>query len=292
MKKMFEKYITGLTVGHKLVDNAGNIISNSNGNIAIRGKVRCVGSDGSVINTHNCTVYGGRRFILEAILKQAPVESQQLTLNKILNINDGVTVTNAEKLERAICLVGVGVGGAGTTFGTKIDSTANDNNLFNIIPMRTVRQPLTGDDAAKYFMRKVETINGETFYNYYLKKVECDGIQAKHERTDYQPSIEDNDAVHDVNNPLSLYNIQVLTTIHIEISASDIKDYFRASEGNLNMSRFNELALYYGIPVTITAGANSYTDYVLVEAFSHLTFNNRPMDEEGSRYDFTYYLIA
>ena len=74
--------------------------------------------------------------------------------------------------------------------------------------------------------------------------------------------------------------------------ASDIKDYFRASEGNLNMSRFNELALYYGIPVTITTGDTSYTDYILVEAFSHLTFNNRPMDEEGSRYDFTYYLIA
>ena len=292
MKKIFDKYITGLNVGHKLVDKSGNIVSNSDGNLRIRGKIRCVGSDGSVINTHNCTVYGGRRFLLEAILRQAPVESQQLTLNHILNVNDNVTVTNAEKLERAICLVGVGTGGAGTTFGSKIDSTANDNNLFNIIPMRTVRQPLTGDDAGKYFMRKVESINGETFYNYYLKKVECDGIQAKHERTDYQPSVEDNEAVHDQNNPLSLYNIQVLTTIPIEISAADIKDYFRASEGNLNMSRFNELAFYYGIPVTITAGDNSYTDYVLVEAFSHLTFNNRPMDEEGSRYDFTYYLIA
>ena len=291
MKKVFSNMMDGFKLGHRLFDKGGNLVASSTP-LTIRGKVRVTGADGSVVNTHNCTVYNGRRFILESLLRQEPVDTQMLTLNKILNINKDVTVTAAQKLERAICLVGVGTGGAGTTFGSKIDSTMNDNNLFNIIPLRTVRSPLTGDDAEKYFMRKYENVGGEPFYNYYLMKVSTDGIVTKHENTAYKPSIEDNDAVHDTNNPLSLYNIQVMTTIPIEISENAIKDYFRATDGNINMARFNELALYFGIPVTITAGDNSYTDYVLVEAFSHLTFNNRAMDTEGSRYDFTYYLIA
>lgn len=296
MKKTFSD-MYGLSnpckLTHRLVDNDGNVlVSKERANLSIRGKVRCVGSDGSVINTHNCTVYGGRRFILEAILRQLPAAAQQLTLNEILNINDDVSVTDNEKLSRCICLVGVGTGGSGTTFGSVVDATANDNNLFDIKPLRTVSSPLSGEDAQKYFMRKIETINGTNYYNYYLKKVSCDGIFAKHENVDYEPQESDNEAVHDPNNPLSLYSIQTLTTIPIEISSDDLKDYFRAKDGDINMARFNELALYIGVPKTIVSGESSYEDYVMVEAFSHLTFNNRPMDNEGARYDFTYYVLT
>ena len=278
---------------HKLYDDSGNpIVTGARPTLSVRGKIRCVGADGSIINTHNCTVYGGRRFIIESLFRQIPAADQQLTLNKILNVNDQVTLTDEEKLSRCVCLVGVGTGGAGTTFGSVIDATANDNNLFNIIPMRTISSPLSGDNAEKYFMRKLETINGSNYYNYYLKRVDCNGVFAKHENVDYEPKESDNDAVHDENNPLSLYNIQTFTTIPIEISSDDIKDYFRATDGDINMARFNELALYIGIPKTVHSGETTYTDYVLVEAFSHLTFNNRPMDNEGARYDFTYYVLT
>lgn len=291
MKKAFHNLMDDFTLSHRLFDKDGKLVSQS-APLMIRGKIHITGSDGSVINTHNCTIYNGRRFILESLLRREPVAGQMLTLNKILDINKDFSVTGPQKLERAICLVGVGIGGAGTTFGSKVDSTMNDNNLFKIIPMRTSRTPLTGEDANKYFMEKYETIKGEPYYNYYLKKVESAGIVTKHEQTSYEPKVEDNEAVHDSSNPLSLYNIQVMTTIPIEIAEEDLKDYFRAMDGNINMARFNEMSLYFGIPVTISNGGRTYTDYVLVEAFSHLTFNNRPCDTTGSRYDFTYYLIA
>ena len=42
MKKIFDKYITGLNVGHKLVDKSGAIVSNSDGQIRSFLKLFCV----------------------------------------------------------------------------------------------------------------------------------------------------------------------------------------------------------------------------------------------------------
>lgn len=282
----------------RLIDAVtGKNISEGMSSIRIRSKIRCVGSDGSVLNTQNCTIYGGRRFILESICRNIPKASQCLTLNTILNINEDITPANAELyLNRAICLVGVGDGGATTTFGQVYDAKSNDNNLFNIVPLRTV--PVGADLSAAerlvYFMRKRVIINSEAYYQYFLKKVANSEIYAKHQNVNYTPTIADNDPEKDSNNPLSLYPIQTFTTFAIPIADTDVKEHYQVNEGTLKSARFNELALYYGIPTQVTDAITGevYTDYIGVEAFSKLTFNNRPMDNEGSKYDFVYYIIT
>lgn len=285
-----------LNIRDRLVD-ARTGESVNGGEMRIRTKIRCVGSDGSVLNTQNTTVFGGRRWLLETIFRKLPNTSQMLTLNTILGINeDKQPASPNDLLNRCICLVGCGTGGASLTFGQVIDATANDNNLFAITPLRTVPvgADLSANERLSYFMRKRVTINNEPYYNYYLKKVTNNEIVTKHQNVNYIPAIEDNEPVKDANNPLSLFPIQTFTSVPIAISDVDIKEYFRATEGNLKASRFNELSLYIGIPVTVTDPVTQevYTDYIAVEAFSKLTFNNRPMDSEGTKYDFNYWIIT
>ena len=265
--------------------------------IRIRGKIRCTGWDGSVLNTQNCTIYGGRRFVIESIFRNVPKESQMLTHNHILGINDTIQPASPnDYLNRQVCLMGLGRGGASLTFGQINDAKANDNNLFEIIPLRTV--PVGADlsvaERKEYFMRKRVTINNEVYYQYFAKLVSNTEVYSKHQNANYTPAVEDNAPEKAANDPLSLYPIQTFTTIPIAVSDVDIKEFFQVTEGNLKASRFNELALYYGIPVTVTDPVTNeqYIDYIGVEAFSKLTFNNRPMDNEGSKYDFVYYIIT
>lgn len=276
------------TVSHKFYDNNGNIIS-KNKNSRLRGKLRGVGYDGSIINVQNSTAYNGRRYILESIFKQSPISSQKLTLNSILGINadtDSRSVAS-EYNARKICLAGVGTGGASTTFGDVYDASVNDNNLFNIIPLRCVptTSDLTTEEQAEYALKLTKTINSINYYLYYLKIVTPNAISVQLQSTNYTPSTSDNTPTKDSSNPLYSTNIDVYDIIPISISESDIKEYFKVNDGNITNARFNEIALFEGYYDSILK------DYIHVEAFSHLTMNNRPMDTDGAKYDYNYYLI-
>ncbi len=278
------------SVNHRLYTENGNIISYSAGSKPVRGKLRGVGSDGSVINAQNCTAYNGRRFILESLLRQTPISTQKLTLNNVLNINSDTDsrTSAAEYAARKICLVGIGIGGAGETFGQVYDASVNDNNLFSVIPMRVV--PISADLSAseqkQYAMKRQETINGSQYYCYYLKVVNPDAISVTLNSTNYSPTTEDNTYNHDASDPLSSENISVYATIPISIEATDAKEYFTYKYGSLKQARFNEMALFeaYYDP--------ELQNYIHCECFSHITMNNRPMDTDGSKYAFNYYLIT
>lgn len=298
MKMLGKRAHDFVGIKDKLVDaKSGALVSESMNSLRIRGKIRCVGYDGSVLNTQNCTIYGGRRSVIELLFRNIPKESQMLTLNTILDINAATQpATPADLLNRCVCLMGAGDGGASMTFGQVIDAKANDNNLFSIKPLRTV--PVGADLSAAerevYFMRKRVTINNEVYYQYFLKKVSNTEVYTKHQNVNYTPAIEDNDPEKDPNDPLSLNPIQTFTTVPISVADVDLKEHFRIQDGTLKNARFNELALYVGIPTIVRDPVTNetYTDYIAVEAFSKLTFNNRPMDNEGSKYDFVYYIIT
>ncbi len=284
-------------VAHRLYDSDGNLVARNGPSLKIRGKVRCVSKNGDVLNCSNTTIYPGRRFLLESLLRLLPNATQQLTLNTVLDINAAVTPSSpTDLLDRKICLVGVGDGGASLTFGQVYDARANDNNLFHQIPLRTVSvgSDLSTQDRTQYFMRKRVTYGADQYFNYYLKAFPIPTIEAKHQNVNYIPNEADNDPSKPPDSPLVLYNIQVYTPLEIKITENDVKGHYQAENGNLNLARFNEMALFFGIPVTVTDPSNSetYTDYIAVEAFSHLTFNNRGMDSAGSSYDFQYFLIT
>jgi hypothetical protein len=295
---LYEKINTDAAViSHRLYDENGQLVAGNDAPLKIRGKIRCVGKDGSVLNCGNTTIYPGRRFVLEAIFRMVPNADQMITVNKALNINAIKTPANPEDyLKRAVCLVGVGDGGAGLTFGDVHPVHMNHNNLVAHRPLRTVPvgNDLTQEEKQTYYMRKRETVSGVQYYNYYLKKINTDQIFVMHEKVAYTPTTEANDPTLDKDSPLVLNNIQVYTVINIPITEKDIKEYYRAEYGNINLSRFNEMSLFFGLPVIIQDPDTSedYTDYIVVEAFSKLSFNNRPMDEENSAFTFQYYLIT
>jgi hypothetical protein len=297
---LLEKLNTNIpSISHRLYDDNGNLVACNKQSLKIRGKVRIEGKDGSVLNCGNTTIYPGRRFILESLFRLLPNASQTIPINSAgyLNINADLTPASQDDyLKRSICLVGVGDGGAGLTFGEVYDAKANDNNLFHMIPMRTVPvgSDLSEADRAVYFMKKRNTHGSEQYYDYYLKKFEIPSINVVHENVNYTPSPDDNAPDMDPSNPLVLYNIQVYVAINIPISENDVKESYRADNGNIRMARFNEMALYFGLPIQVTDSVTQeqYTDYIITEAFSHLTFNNRAMDNEGSSYSFVYYLLS
>lgn len=284
----------GMNVGDKLVEigNRGII----GGNIGYNSRVICKDKDGNIVSDQkNTTLYGGRRFILEKLYNKTPIPNQQLTLNTILNINASeAPVQVSDYNNRIICLFGLGIGGASNNFGEVYNPTGNENNLYEIIPLRTVPvgNDLSSAERQQYFMRRKVSIGGSLYYQYFLKKFTVSDINVKLSGANYIPTEEANDPMHDPMDPLSLEAINEFLFNTINVSEFDVKEQFLIDEGNLNTARFNELALYYGIPKTVTVEGETYTDYIMVEAFSKITFNNRPMDTEGAKYDFQYYIIT
>jgi hypothetical protein len=295
---LIEKIHTNVpAISHRLYDGDGNLVAANTAPLKIRGKIRCVGNDGTVLNTGNTTIYPGRRFVLEALFKLVPNVAQMITVNQALNINPTLAPSSQEDyLKRAICLVGVGDGGAGLTFGEVHPVHMNHNNLVSHRPLRTVPigNDLSPEEKAVYFMKKQVVYKGSQYYDYYLKKIEANQIYVMHENVNYIPNPDANDPELDPDSPLILNNIQVYTVINVPITEKDVKEYYRAENGNINLSRFNEMALFFGLPVQLEDPATHemYEDYIAVEGFSKLSFNNRPMDEENSSYTFQYYLIT
>lgn len=297
---MYTRLNSGTPVlSHRLYDDKGQLVARSDNFCGqIRGKVRIIGSDGSVINQTNMTIYPGRRFVLEAILKVNADEKHIRTLNEALGINHIAKPSDDIKARRKVCLVGIGDGAAkATEFGNVYGVRANDNNLVNIIPLRTIPDGtfLTGSDESKYYMRATgETIGGNKYTNYYLKEVFANEIVVKLKDTDHRPQETDNAPEKDPSDDLVLYNVQVNAIFDIQITQDDVKGYFQAKEGNINKAKFNEMSLFFGTKVELAPNAQGEVrqDYVAVEAFSRLSFNHRAMDSAGSSYRFLYYLIS
>jgi hypothetical protein len=284
-------------ISHRLYDGNGDLVAVSTNLTKVRGKIRCVGKDGSILNCGNTTIYPGRRFVLEALFRLVPSVPQMVTINQALGINPTTTPQNQyDYLSRAICLVGVGDGGAGLMFGEIYPVHMNHNNLVAQRPLRTVPigNDLSPEERGVYFMRKQAVYDGSQYYDYYLKKISPDQIYVMHEKVNYTPDAEANDPQLAPDSPLILNNIQIYTIVNIAITDKDVKEYYRAVNGNLNLSRFNEMALFFGIPVELEDPTTheNYIDYIAVEAFSKLSFNNRAMDTEDSSFTFQYYLIT
>jgi hypothetical protein len=290
-----------LKTSRHIYDKRGNIIASNSREPRIRGTLRGV-NNGNALVAHNNTGFQGRRFLLEAISRTLPNSAQQLTLNNILDINGLVTPDNPLTLHnRAICLYGFGCGGSTLTFGQVYDSSINDNNLFEIFPMRVVpvENDLSPTEREEYFMKRIAPAGkypgGDQYYEYYLKKTTHTGIMTRLDNVNYTPQIEDNTPIElkDANAPLALHNIDVKTNYPIRIAGDDGLEYYRLTAGNLRYARYNEIALFYGLPVTLNVSGGpdtygeEYTDYIAVEMYSHLTFDNIRLDGSSNDYTFT-----
>lgn len=296
---------------HKLLDSMGNVVYDSTARGAvIKGRLKCIGSDGSVLFANNQTIYPGRKFILERLFGKQADASQSYFVDDVIwrtfmggadTSYRGNGITNATTNDRTIAYFGVGVGGCGLNFGNVYATSTNAVNANNLIPLRVVEESALANDNDEEvinFKNKYKLcVYKDGLYYFFLKKFEAPVVNAtcfsNEGSTNYDPVTEGvwTQSIAGTTDPLNIYPIQTYVSINIDLSASDLKEYYMQVDGNLTQCRFNELCLFAGKEVSTTVGPNGIVlpnEVAKVEAFSHLTFNNRPMDSDGASYTFTY----
>lgn len=270
-------------------------------------EVECTNEFGEVLfKKSNIILLGGRRFTLEKLFNITPKDTGRLTLNKILADLKGQSAIAEEsydqeftskhgagpRKEQCVCLFGVGNGGSAMEFGSLANPVAKESNLYNILPMRYVEEEHKDDveETRKYYMHFVNTLaDGSKRHAYYLKKFEeTPTIKLVVDNgVEYSPVNADNNPNYgnSTNSYVLTDDVDAYIEIKLKISSDDIREYFDETEG-IESSRINELALYFGYPAS--DDTDVWVDYIGVEAFSKLTFNNEPLTEESKELNIVY----
>lgn len=235
----------------------------------------------------NIILIGGRRFTLEKLFNITPNPAQRITLNSLFHVNEAEPPYNGvgPRPGRAVCLFGVGRGGSNLTFGSVKAPTAREYNLYDQVPMRYVLKSddLTAEERKKYYLKVEEGDH----YAYYLKTFElAPRLVMKVGDQEYVPDLSDNNPIDDTSGAIiDREDVDVYVEIQLKLSAEDVREYFKATEG-LSMARVNELALY--IAYQPDHLPEVWTDYLAIEDFSKLTFNNEPLDDETKELNIIY----
>lgn len=217
----------------------------------------------------NTVVIGGAILALEH-LTATTADFMPGTLNSILNINADVADTSGSR--PSIALFGLGTGGASLDFGSIVAKDIKSRNIPGLVPMR-VGENLSGPDAAKYFMKKLNS-DGTT-YSWYLKEF-ADAIQIKTLWKDaLEEDVDGTEITSEVYDSDRTEGIESFAEIKISLNINDVRDYF-LSIGEQDMARYNTLGIYTGNKVTLPDGS---TDYVNVRLFAYTNFNNRDLSQ-------------
>lgn len=235
----------------------------------------------------NIILIGGRRFTLEKLFNITPNPAQRITLNSLFHVNEAEPPYNGPgpRPSRCVCLFGVGRGGSNLTFGSVKAPTAREYNLYDMVPLRYVPKSndLTAEERKKYYLR----VDEGDHYAYYLKTFEVKPrLVMKVGDQEYVPDLSDNNPVDEVSGAIiDRQDVEVYVELQMKLSAEDAREYYKATEG-LTMARVNELALFVGYQPDHQADV--WTDYLGVEDFSKLTYNNEPLDDETKELNITY----
>jgi hypothetical protein len=234
----------------------------------------------------NIILVGGRRFTLEKLFNITPNDNQRITLNNLFNVNESEPELTGvgPRREKVVCLFGVGRGGSNLTFGSVKNPNAREYNLYDMVPMRYVDEDsdLTQEEKNKYYLRVQE---GDKIA-YYLKKFELTPrIVMRVGDQEYVPDLSDNNPVDTAGELIESEDVDCYVELQLKISADDVREFFRDTEG-LEQARINELSLYTAYQPEHAAGV--WTDFLGIEAFSKLTFNNEPLDDATKELNIIY----
>jgi hypothetical protein len=234
----------------------------------------------------NIILVGGRRFTLEKLFNITPSQGRGITLNNLFHVNEAEPELTGvgPRREKVVCLFGAGRGGSNLTFGSVKNPNAREYNLYDMVPMRYVdaNDDLVADERSKYYLR----VEQGDKVAYYLKKFEIEPrIVMKVGDQDFVPDLSDNSPVDATGDIIERQDVDCYVELQLKISADDIREYYRSTEG-LEQARINELSLYVGYQPDHATGV--WVDYLAVEAFSKLTFNNEPLDDETKELNIIY----
>lgn len=214
----------------------------------------------------NQIVLGGALFILEKIFNtSAPISTGYL--NDIMGVATYEPVTTIYPKDTAVCLFGVGIGGASDNIAASVnDVKFYENNIVSMVPLRQTSMALTSEEAPKYWFKK---LNPDGTISYYLKKFETNP-EIKVLWKDAEGD-EDGTAVEaGVENTSRTEPIETFVELILKISKKDVREYFELN-GNISQARINSIGLFTGIPGLLADGTS---DYKQVKMFSKLNIPN------------------
>lgn len=234
---------------------------------------------------------------LEARTGTPPRNDLQTTLNHKYGVQPDLTPTSGTR----VLYFGVGINGRATVddgFLTKPRPVKTTNmDLYLPVPIRCVpvEQDLTPSQRINYRMRRVETIGGDNYACYYLKRlaytdeevrysqIDTNGVEIDY-AIDYSnltptpPAPPLNGVVTD---PASEVNISVTANVHLT-GEELIEGITVKYDGNLDYAVVSEIGLYSGEDRVVSAvdylGTSfTYTEAILAQLACHFTWNGMDM---------------
>lgn len=217
--------------------------------------------------------------------------------------------------DSTISMFGVGMGGAGDTFGEVYDPDFRQNSITTWLPFRVSSVPslnvggstLYGseyrEERNKYHFLRFNTTQGapvSSRYGWYLK--EFDSVAQPKSLWKNAPNLKSDGteiaSSNDVLNGPAGVGIETLVEFVIHISSDDIYEYFKAN-GLTNVSRYNTIGLFTAkleTPGAMTTPdgwkvssssilADGWKEAYNVRLFSVVTFNNMALQQKP---DITY----
>ena len=251
-------------------------------------EVECRNELGELLfKKHNTILMGGRRFTLEKLFNVTSTSSRVVLKNGTLvedNTSKDAEDGKGPAKEKCVCLFGVGDAGATVEFGTVAKPSADETNLYHLIPLRyvptseaeTVNEDGNGGKLAngRYYMTAQMTEEtGQSYTAFYLKTFnEKPIIVLKSNGAEYNPPTSNNAKYGDSNITYATADdVDAYVQLSLKINATDVREWYDETKEN-EQPRINELSLFIG-------EYNENTkDYDNVECFSKLTFNNEPLD--------------
>jgi hypothetical protein len=242
-----------------------------------------------VYRTHNSTVLPGRMSLLENAFGIVPnPEDHTLTLNNILGIPHGQTnnvILN--RLERKADYFMIGNGATSLSVPGKVYSPKNyETKLFKEIPFRfvPVSTDLNSAEKAMYRFRKIVEISGNDYIGYFAKKFDPGNLYLEYNDARYTPQESDTAPVDENDSSHRLRGGAVLVYIHFQLSIEEkeVKEFFKVTQGTLELASVNELGLVYSADLPNNIDPTERYELAGAELFSKVTSKDYPLNSEGS----------
>lgn len=185
--------------------------------------------------------------------------------------------TNTTVPQEVICGFMVGNQGAGATYNTVRPVNRASRSVPGPVPFRVVPidEDLEGGERDMYFMRVVR--NG--FAYYYAKKFEV--------TREFSIQYEDGTTVPvDVDTSSEKF-IKVFTRYKAFVDQTDIREYFKITEGSTIKSLINSIGLVSGYPGT---GLDGKEEWYNIRGITTMNMENQELKDSESTIDFNYRL--
>jgi len=161
-----------------------------------------------------------------------------------------------------------------------------NQDLYEPIPFRCVPERLSSTEEAKYRIRTTATINGQTYYQYWLKCIEFEDSSVRTTQIDGEgreiPYVIDSNNLNPVPSLANSSDVLNGTTSRIvasvvgicEVTGKEVVEVINAMYGgDLRKARISEFGVYSGEDYAVTAEADpdgiAYTEAVYVQLASH-----------------------